>query len=181
VIGSGAAIPLSGGTSTAITYLAVAASTASTAQCLNGIARTTIEAVAPKYNDYLDSKEWYKDITLALDVISLAGAATLKTVKVLSANSNKSIPSILTGLSRAERKRLTQDVIRLNTPGISNKLLKSMVKSGHFPSRYSNLEITRALTLQLKDAIGASMSFAGSGLSGTVNSLAVGIYEELAQ
>jgi hypothetical protein len=31
----------------------------------------------------------------------------------------------------------------------------------------------------LKDAVGASMSFAGSALSGNVNSLAVGIYEEL--
>ncbi|WP_289846764.1 hypothetical protein [Colwellia sp. E2M01] len=43
------------------------------------------------------------------------------------------------------------------------------------------MKITQSLTLQLKDAIDASMSFSGSALSGGVNSLAVGIYEELAK
>lgn len=97
------------------------------------------------------------------------------------ADSGKSSLSILKGLSRAERKRLTQDIIRLNHPGLSNKLLKGLVKAGHFPKRYSGMRITQSLTLQLKDAIGASMSFSGSALSGSANSLAVGIYEELAK
>ena len=48
-----------------------------------------------------------------------------------------------------------------------------------YPKRFSGLKITQSLQLQLKDAVGASMSFAGSALSGNVNSLAVGIYEEL--
>ncbi len=185
VFGSGAAIPLTGGVSSAVTYLAVAASTASTLQCFNSGYRVKNEISNPDNNDFLDSQEWYQNITIALDVVSLAGAAaagaaTLKTVKLLMANSGKSSLSILKGLSRAERKRLTQDIIRLNHPGISNKLIKGLVKTGHFPKRYSGLKITQSLTLQLKDAIGASMSFSGSALSGGVNSLAVGIYEELA-
>ncbi len=186
VLGSSAAIPLSGGTSSAITYLAVAASAASSAQCFNGIARSGLEVAAPQVNDFLDSQEWYQNMTTALDIISLAGAvaagaATLKTVKLLMANSGKSASSILKGLSRSERKRLTQEVIRLNNPGVSNKLLKSMVNSGSFPKRYSGIQITQSLKLQLKDTIGAAMSFSGSGLSGNVNSIAIGIYEELAQ
>lgn len=186
VLGSSAAIPLSGGTSSAITYLAVAASTASSAQCFNGVVRSGLEIGAPEVNDFLDSQEWYQDMTIALDIISIAGAvaagaATLKTVKLLMANSGKSVSSILKGLSRAERKRLTQEVIRLNNPGVPSKLLKSMVRNGHLPKRYSGIQITQTLKLQLKDSIGAAMSFSGSGLSGNVNSIAIGVYEELAQ
>jgi len=35
--------------------------------------------------------------------------------------------------------------------------------------------------LQIKDGIGASMSFSGSALSGSLHSVAIGIYEELDQ
>jgi hypothetical protein len=186
VFGSGAAIPLTGGTSTAVTYLAVAASTASSLQCFNSGYRVKNEISNPDKNDYLDSQEWYQDATLALDIISVAGAAaagamTLKAIKLLNISSGKSFLSILKSLPRAERKRLTQEIIRINHPGISNKLLKALVKAGSYPKCYSGMKITQSLTLQLKDAIGASMSFSGSALSGGVNSLAVGIYEELAQ
>ncbi|MCI2283820.1 hypothetical protein L3081_10940 [Colwellia sp. MSW7] len=96
VFGSSAAIPLTGGTSTAVTYLAVAASTASTAQCINGFVRTTLEVASPQSNDFLDSQEWYQSATTALDIISLLGAAaagamTLKTVKLLNINSGNFI------------------------------------------------------------------------------------------
>ena len=56
-----------------------------------------------------------------------------------------------------------------------------LTRSGSFPKRYSGIQITHALQLQLKDAIGASLSFSGSALSGTVKGLAVGIYQELAE
>ncbi|WDE09115.1 hypothetical protein SG34_030580 [Thalassomonas viridans] len=186
VLGSSVAIPLTGGTSSAITYLAAAAGTASFLQCINGGLRIRNELNDPELNDYLDSQEWYQHITFSLDVISLAGAiaagaATLKAVKLLQANTNKSTINILKGLSRPEKKRLTQDIIRLNHPGISNKLLKGLVRNGNFPKRYTGIQINHTLKLQLKDAIGASMSFAGSALSGTINSLAIGIYEELAK
>lgn len=186
VFGSAAAIPLSGGTSSAVIYLAVAASTASSLQCINGGVRTYNESVNPELNDLYDSKEWYQNVTMALDVISLAGAAaagaaTLKAVKLLKANTNKSTVVLLKGLTRSERKRLTQDIIRMNHPGVSNNILKRMVRTGQFPKRYSGLQITQALKLQIKDAVGASISFSGSALSGGVNSLAVGIYEEFSK
>ena len=164
----------------------MAASTASSLQCINGGVRTYNESVNPELNDLYDSKEWYQNVTMALDVVSLAGAAaagaaTLKAVKLLKANTNKTTEALLKGLSSSERKRLTQDIIRLNHPGVSNQVLKRMVRSGQFPKRYSGVQITQALRLQLKDTIGASFSFGGSALSGTVNSLAIGIYEELSK
>ncbi|PIW62577.1 hypothetical protein [Shewanella sp. CG12_big_fil_rev_8_21_14_0_65_47_15] len=186
VTGSGAAIPLTGGTSSAITYLAVAASTASSVQCINGVYRSGNEIFDQDQNDLLDSQQWYQDISTALDVVSIAGAGaaaatTVKTIKLLHLSSGKSYAAILGNLSRAERKRLTQEIIRMNQPGISNSLIKKLVKTGTYPTRYSGLTITQSLQLQLKDAIGASMSFTGSALSGTIHSLAIGIYEEVSE
>ena len=183
VFGSGAAIPLTAGTSTAVSYLAVTASLASSGQCLNGAMRTFNEIKAPAKNDALDSEEWYRATTLALDVISLAGAAaagaaTLKAIKLLKASSLDNSKILLNRLSRAEKKRLTQDIIRLNHPGVSNSALKQLINTGSYPKRYTGTQISLTMTLKLKEAVGATMSFAGSALSGTVNSLAIGVYEE---
>ena len=119
---------------------------------------------------------------MALDVISVAGAAsagfaTIKTVLTMRAATGKSFMSVLKGLGRTERKRLTEEIIRVNHPGISNGALKAMVRANAYPKRYSNLQITESLKLQLKDAIGATLSFTGSATSGAVKSLAIGVYE----
>ncbi len=182
VLGSSAAIPITGGTSTAITVLGYAAATASTMQCFNGGARMYLEVAAPEKKDWLDSQEWYTNASTAIDVISVAGAAgagaaAIKTVQIAKSASSKSTIEILKGLSRAERKRLTQEIIRANHPGISAKVMKSLVRAGTYPSRYSQAQISSALAYKLKDAIGASLSFTGSALSGTVNTLAIGLYE----
>ena len=187
VLGSSAAIPVTGGTSAAITYLSIGAASASTGQCLNGLYRTNNEIFSPEKNDWLDSQEWYQNTMTSLDVISIAGAAaagaaTLKATKLLMAN-GQTTASILNGFSRAQRKQLTTEIIRLNSPAAakSNQVLKRLVNSGAFPKRYTGIQITQALKLQIKDGIGASMSFSGSALSGSLHSVAIGIYEELDQ
>ena len=183
VLGGGAAIPLSAGASTAVSYLAVAASLASSGQCINSAIRTRNEITAPAKNDSLDSEEWYRATTVALDVISLAGAAaagaaTVKAFKLLHASSLKSSKILLQGLTRAERKRLTHEIIRMNNPGVSNLTLKRLINSGVYPKRYAGTQVSKTMILRLEDAVGASMSFVGSALSGVVNSLAIGVYEE---
>lgn len=185
IFGSSAAIPVSGGISLAVSYFATAATMASTLQCFSSLNRVNNEIKAPSRNDALDSQEWYSATIVALDVISLAGAtaagaATLKGLKLLKASSLQNSKVLLKKLSRTERKRLTQDIIRLNHPGVSNLTLKRLINAGGYPKRYTGTQISSAMTLQLIDAVGATMSFAGSALSGTVNSLAIGVYEEVA-
>ena len=187
VFGSSAAIPLTGGTSAAITYLSVGAASAGTGQCINGLYRTTNEIFYPEKNEWLDSQEWYQNTMTSLDVISIAGAtaaaaATLKAAKLLMAN-GQTASSVLKSFTRAQRKQLTNEIIRLNSPAAakSNNVLKRLVNNGVFPKRYAGIQITQTLKLQIKDGIGASMSFGGSALSGTMHSLAVGIYQELDQ
>jgi len=184
VVGSLGAVPISGGTSTAVTYLGLAAASASTAQCLNGGYRTYLEYKTPDRKDWLDSLEWYANASHAVDVISLAGVAAsslavLKTVQALKKTTSKSTLDILKGFTRHERKRLTEEIIRLNHPGVSAKVMKSLFRSGRYPKRYSDTALNQALKLKLKEAIAASFSFSGSALSGTARALAVGIYEEV--
>ncbi|MEZ9237568.1 hypothetical protein [Shewanella sp. 10N.286.52.A9] len=183
VLGSSAAVPLTGGTSAAITYLAVGASAASSAQCLNGLYRSLNEVNNPEMNDYLDSQEWYTNTATAIDLVSLAGAgaasvATIKTIKMMKLSTSKSSIEILKGLSRPERRRLNQEIARLNIPGASGRLIKSLSRKG-VVKKYTGIQITDAFRLQLRDAVGASLSFTGSAMSGTIKTLAVGIYEEV--
>lgn len=184
VFGSGAAVPITGGTSAAITYLGMAAASASTIQCLNGAGRVIGETMAPEMVDALDSEAWYQQTMTALDIISLAGAAaagatTIRMVHTLRSTTGKSTRDVLSGLSRPERKRLTDEVNRLNHPGASAARLRELTRSGALPKRYSNAQLSHSIQLQLKDAIGATLSFAGSALTGTIKTLAIGFYEEL--
>ncbi|MCS6236859.1 hypothetical protein G3495_17365 [Shewanella baltica] len=184
VLGATTAIPITGGASTAVTYLGVAAATASSLQCLNGAVRSIAEARYPEDLDWLEEQEWYNAANTALDIISLGGAAaagatTIKMVQTLRKTTSKSLTEILKGLSRADRKRLTLEIQRLNQPGISQSVLKTLTNSGKLTTRYSSQALVNAISLNIKDAVGASLSISGSAYGGTIKNLAVGIYEEL--
>lgn len=184
VVGSVGAVPISGGTSAAVTYLGYGAAVASTLQCMVGIGRSGAEHFSPDNLDELDSQAWYLNTSKALDYISLvgvgaSGTATIKAISNLQKSSGKSLNEVLKGLNRHERVRLTKEISKQNIPNLSSKAYKQLVRSGSVKRRYSSQEISNAVRLQLKDAIGATISFVGSATSGNVGSIAVGIYEEL--
>lgn len=184
VVGSVGAVPISGGTSAAVTYLGYGAAVASTLQCMVGIGRSGAEHFSPDNLDELDSQAWYLNTSKALDYISLvgvgaSGTATIKAISNLQKSSGKSLNEVLKGLNRHERVRLTKEISKQNIPNLSSKAYKQLVRSGSVKRRYSSQEISNAVRLQLKDAIGATISFVGSATSGNVGAIAVGIYEEL--
>jgi hypothetical protein len=180
VLGSLTVVPITGGASAAVTYIGGTVAIASSLQCINGSVRSYGENFNPEWLDGLDNQEWYQNITKALDWISLGGAAvsgayTIKAVLTLSMTTGQSIPTILKGLNRQERLRLTREVNRLNIPNVSNKAFKQLVSAGKATRRYSQQQISNAIMLQMKDALGASLSVAGSG---SIQSLAIGLYED---
>lgn len=180
IAGSSAAAPVTGGGSTFIAALAWGGTLASSAQCGNSVYRLYNEAVKPSDNDWLDSQHWYTSTSKALDLISLLGAATAVSATVRLAllarrTTGKTMTEVLKGLSRHERKRLTEEIIRMENPGISNKLLKQMVRAGTYPVRFTEMQISNAVRLQLKDALGAAFSFSGSVSSGVARDFVVGL------
>ena len=127
----------------------------------------------PQGLDVLDSDVWYQRAALALDAISLAGAAvataaTLRLALSLRATTGKSMVQVLKGLSRQERLRLAKEAIRIERPGISNGQLKELVKAGMFPKRFTPLEVSTTVRNQLKDAASAALTYSGSALSGAL-------------
>ncbi len=182
IVSSGAAVTFTGGASGILTAMAYGAAYASTAQCFNGAWRTYNEQAAPQRNDDLDSEEWYQNTMMALDVISLAGATaagliTIKGIKLLKANGIP-IRQTLEGLSRQERRRLSREIARANAPGISNRTLKVMERAGQIERRYSNAALRRTTLLQIKDALGAGLSFTGSAIGGNIKLLAIAVVKE---
>lgn len=173
VLGSAGAAPVTGGGSTFITYLAIGATGASSVQCVNGLGRVATEVYAPERLDVLDSEEWYQNTSIALDVLSLAGAvtaaaATVRLAMTLRATTGKSMTAVLKGLNRQQRKKLAEELIRSQNPGISNSTLKLMVSKGIYPKRFPSGAVPLAVRQQLLDAAGAAMSFVGSATSGVV-------------
>ncbi|HEX3697158.1 MAG TPA: hypothetical protein VH374_17415 [Polyangia bacterium] len=173
---AGAAIPLS--------LIAWAAVRATTVQCGVSIIRSIDVGLNDgRWTRWLDSQEFYSWASYALDGISLLGvaastSAAIRAAKAIRNATGRSSLQILKQMSRAERKRLVQELIRLDYPGISNSGVKELIRIGQFPARLQAAEISKRIFTQLKDAISASLSFGSSGAAGGLHYLYVHIYQE---
>lgn len=179
-------IPFSAGASGVVTAIGVSAGLASGVQCLNGLVRVRNELFNSSQNDYLDSDEWYQAATAGLDAASLLGAgvtsmATIRLVNVLRKTTGKSLRQVLKGLNRQERMRLTNELLSINRPEMTRKLIKLKQKMGDMPKRYTSSEIRQGTITQIQDALGAALSVAGSAMSGNIRTIAVGLYEEVSE
>jgi hypothetical protein len=163
-----------------------AATVGATLQCGNAIVRTA--HYGSKVDDtewiaWADSHDWYVDAGYLLDVLSLgaavqAGAKTVRTVLALQRATGRELPDILKGLSRAERKRLSQELLRMQKPGLSNAAMKGLIRAGSFPKRFATTQVTELLFAQLRDAISATLAFGSSGLNGVLRLVYVDVFQE---
>jgi len=178
------ALPFTVGASSAVVAVGYATAVASSVQCLVGARRVRNETVDPQRNDWLDSNDWYRYTQVALDVVSLAGAgttslATVRLVRMTKAATGKSTTEVLRGISRQERAKLTRELLSIQHPGLTSKMIRLKQLSGEFPKRFTPTQIRQTTITQIVDAMGASVSFAGSSLSGGLKTVAVGLYEEV--
>ena len=116
----------------------------------------------------------YQIAYIALDSIYLVGAlvagtAAIKAFKLIQKNSGRTTQQILKNVTRAPKRRLTKDIVRLNNPNKSTKALKAILK------------ITKAVKLHLKDGVGAALTFSGSAFAGfssnQIKAIAVTVFE----
>ncbi len=181
---AGAVIGWVVGASSVLVAIGYTAAVASTAQCVVGGYRTVNEVTNPARNDYLDSEAWYQYTSIALDAASLlgVGASTLTSIKLVrltKATTGKSIREVLRGLNRQERAKLTKELLAINDPRLTPKMLKLKQLAGELPKRFTPTEIRHATVTQIKDSLGAAIGLTGSALSGNVKTIAVGLYEEI--
>lgn len=176
------AVPFTAGASVVIAGMGIAAATASSAQCYVGGMRTFNEIENPAANDAMDNEQWYQHLIPVLDAVSLlgvgtSGLTTFKFLKMRKAATGRSWYETSKSLSRQQRKALTDELLLLKHPQLTSKLLKLKQQSGGLPKRFTPTQIQHATRTQIQDALGAAIGFIGSG---TVQSIAVGLYEELA-
>ena len=177
-------MPFTAGTSAVITFIGKAAAAAGTVQCIAGVLRTASEAAFPEFNDYLDSEPWYQDATAVLDGVALLGVATsmLVTVKAIITTTQvtgKSIRQVLKGLTRQERAKLNDELLKIRDPRLTSKLLKLEKANGKLSKRISATAMRHATATHIMDVLAASLSFTSSATSGNLKTLAVGVYEEV--
>ncbi|TWC15843.1 MULTISPECIES: NAD synthetase [unclassified Pseudomonas] len=186
VLSGSVAVPFSAGASSVIAALGYTAAVASTAQCFASGYRVSNEISNPVRNDQLDSEEWYQYTMIALDAASLVGVGassltTLKLVRLNKATTGKSVREVLRGLNRQERAKLTKELLSINDPRLTSKLLKLKQLSGELPKRFTSTQLKHATVTQIRDALGAAIGLTGSAISGNVRTIAVGLYEEIDQ
>jgi len=187
VISSGIALmPFTAGTSAVITFIGKAATAASSVQCLIGLGRTSAEAFAPQALDRLDSNTWFEAVTVALDGVAMLGVATstlttVKAIQVTTKVTGKPIQQVLKGLTRQERVKLNDELLKIRDPRLTSKLLKLKQASGAATKRISATQMQQATANHIRDALAATLGFTSSAVSGNVKTLAIGIYEEVSQ
>ncbi|QTL40024.1 hypothetical protein HGO23_00860 [Xenorhabdus budapestensis] len=174
---SAAAVPVTMGTSSVVTVLAYSGAAASSLQCGNGIYRvyqlTSNGEEGIEHVAWLDSQDWYVATTTMLDITSLAsGSAALKeayhTYRIMKSTSSRNASEWLKNMPRYERKRLTEEIIRHNNPGISNQAIKDAIRRGKYPKHYPTEEIHRTLRNHLINSLSAGGGFLGSGMTGSI-------------
>ncbi|CRM75846.1 MULTISPECIES: NAD synthetase [Pseudomonas] len=187
VIYSGIALmPFTGGASVVVSFIGTAAAVAGLFQCAAGVYRTVNEVWDPQMNDYLDSNAWYEGMMAALDAVSLLGVASsaVTTVKVINLSkraTGKPLREVLRGLSRQERAKLTNELLRIQDPRLTPKLLKLKQAARNAPKRIPATKIKPIIATHRNDAIAAALGLASSGMSGNTKTLAIGIYEEFSE
>lgn len=172
------------GASTVVAYIGYAAAGATAAQCYVAIHRTIFELGKPEWNDALDSNEWYQNASMVLDTVSLIGAATtatttIRSVSAIKAATGKGVRDVLKGLTRQDRVKLTNELLRLQDPRLSPQLLRLKKVSGELPKRFTPAQFRHGTLLQIKDSFGAGLAVVGSGVSGSLSAVAVGLYSEV--
>nr|WP_232967849.1 NAD synthetase [Pseudomonas sp. CCOS 191] len=175
------AAPFSGGTSLVLTYVGGAAATASSVQCGIGVMRTVREVTNPAANDALDENQWYQAASMVLDGVSLlgvgaSGLSTLKYLQVHKASTGRSWLELSKSLSRQQRKALTDELLSIKHPSLTARQIKLQQAAGTMTKRYTPTEISHATQILMRDSLGATFGLAGSA---TVQSIAVGLYEEI--
>jgi hypothetical protein len=171
---SGAAAPVTGGLSLIITFSTGAATYAGIGQCGVAAFRVGAELYNPQVNIDMDNWEIYQLIATGMDVVGLAGAlgsaaSITKAVYILKGSTGKSMVDIIKGLSRQERKRLTEEILRSTNPGLSNTKMKMMRLAKPALKRFTPKAVSDGIRKQLMDAVGAMGNVGGSALSGTIN------------
>lgn len=76
---------------------------------------------------------------------------------------------VLKGMSRAERKRLAQDIAEYSGKAATRRQFIRLVRAGKFPKIFTQRQISNAVTERLLESIGSTLDIGGSAWSGMLH------------
>ncbi|MCM7619383.1 hypothetical protein M8S19_06845 [Enterobacter vonholyi] len=86
----------------------------------------------------------------------------------MKAASSSKVTAWFQSLSRAERKRITEEIIKAQNPGISSAGVKAAIRAGVYPKRFPSESLQKSLQRELMSAVNNASAFVGSSLTGTI-------------
>lgn len=100
--------------------------------------------------------DWYVATTTVLDVISLTAAGTalrgtLETYKLMKAASSGKVTARFQSMSRAERKRITEEIIKAQNPCISSAGVKAAIRAGVYPKRFPSESLQKSIAARVNE------------------------------
>lgn len=166
------------GAATPLAVISTLGTYATAAQCLNGALRLVdIYTNEGKGVKWVDSKEWYNATTMALDMISLAGAGrdlyvavkTYRVFKKTSSFARVSMNNWLSKLSDKQRVTISREIIKHFNPGVTEKQISMWLTANKYPKMIDSEKAILELNQQINNAIMASMAFSGSAIGGILS------------
>lgn len=166
---SAVALPAHGGV---VTYIVGSGTLAAFLSCGDAPTRLTSQT----YVDFVDTKEWYVYLILALDAISLLSGAfiisnSLKNLARLRKISSNELFRQIDSMSRGERKAISKEIAEIIHPGVPNRALKEMLRTGALPKRFLFSDITQTSRKELLRILAIGFDFLGSGYIGILNQI----------
>ena len=104
---------------------------------------------------------------------------TVKAIITTTQVTGKSIRQVLKGLTRQERAKLNNELLKIHDPRLTSRLLKLEKANGKLSKRISATQMQHATATHIMDVLAASLSFTSSATNGNLKTLAVGVYEEV--
>jgi hypothetical protein len=183
-LGAAKAAPLTAGTSLGVSVVIWSGALATAAQCGIAMGRVINEIFEPGSNEsYLDSEEWYQYASTTLDAISVAGGVAslgeaAKAAMRLSRSTGRPLLQVLRHMSRAERKRLAQDLARYSGQAPTRRMFIRLAREGKIPKIFTRQQVTQAMINELLNSISSNLTFAGSANAGVIRQVAVYFVED---
>jgi len=168
------AVPFTGGASLPLCILTWAGASAFALQCGNDIGRLLNDEYFPGSNELLDSESWYEPTVIALDAITLAsGLAGLgefaRATVLLSRSTGKPLSAILKGMSRADRKRLAQEVAKSLKKAETRHEFFKLARQGKIPKLFTQKLVDRLVAHELLKALHGVYDITMSARDGVIH------------
>jgi hypothetical protein len=113
--------------------------------------------------------------------VASSAFVTVKVVTTTTKVTGKTARQVLRGMTRQERTKLNNELLKIRDPRLTTKLLKLEKASGNVAKRISAIQMQRATAAHNMDIAAALLGFTSSTVSGNIRTLALGIYEEVNQ